>query len=87
MEETSSVPLHVANPEREREQIESLEAIRQKRNTTMVSASLQQLEAAARTDDNLMPYILNAVQSYASVGEISNVFRKVHGEFREALLI
>jgi methylmalonyl-CoA mutase N-terminal domain/subunit len=87
MEETSSVPLHVANPEREREQIASLHAIRQKRNTTLVSASLQKLEAAARTDENLMPHILNSVQTYASVGEISDVFRKVHGEFREALLI
>ena len=87
MEETSSVPLHVANPDREREQIESLETIRQKRNTVLVSASLQRLEAAARTDENLMPHILDAVQTYASVGEISNVFRKVHGEFREALLI
>jgi methylmalonyl-CoA mutase N-terminal domain/subunit len=44
-------------------------------------------ETAARTDENLMPHILNSVQTYASVGEISDVFRKVHGEFREALLI
>jgi len=87
MEEASSVPLHISNPERETEQIASLRAIRQGRNAPSVAASLERLELAARSDENLMPHILNAVQTYASVGEISDVFRKVHGEFREALLI
>jgi len=49
--------------------------------------SLEQLEAAARTDQNLMPFILSAVERYASIGEISDVFRRVHGEFQEALTL
>jgi hypothetical protein len=34
-----------------------------------------------------MPFILDSVEAYASVGEISDVFRKVHGEFKEALTL
>ncbi len=49
--------------------------------------ALLRLEAVSQTEDNLMPPILDAVESYASVGEISDVFRRVHGEYREALAI
>jgi methylmalonyl-CoA mutase, N-terminal domain len=34
-----------------------------------------------------MPYILEAVEAYATVGEISDAFRRVHGEYQEALSI
>ena len=47
---------------------------------------MSRLESAACSDENLMPHILNAVEVYATVGEISDVFRKVHGEYREALV-
>jgi methylmalonyl-CoA mutase N-terminal domain/subunit len=87
MEETTTVPIHANVPERERDQIARLHAVRSKRNAAAVSDALERLEVASRTDANLMPHILNAVQAYASVGEISDVFRKVHGEFREALTI
>jgi len=87
MEDTTAVPLHKLDPAREREQIARLETVRRKRNDTAVSTSLERLEMASRTDENLMPHILSAVQAYASVGEISDVFRKVHGEFHEALTI
>ena len=49
--------------------------------------ALEELETASRSDENLMPHILRAVEAYATVGEISDVFRKVHGEFREAVTI
>ena len=85
MEETSRVKLHVVDPEREREQVNRLGDLRRKRNASAVSAALERLDAASRTDENLMPHILSAVQAYATVGEISNVFRSTQGEFREAL--
>ena len=87
MDATTTVPLHTQDPEREREQIVRLHSVRRKREAKAVSTALGGLEAASRTDENLMPYILGAVEAYASVGEISDVFRKVHGEFREALTI
>ena len=44
-------------------------------------------ENAAKGAENLMPYILEAVEAYATVGEISNAFRRVHGQYQEALTI
>jgi methylmalonyl-CoA mutase N-terminal domain/subunit len=87
MEDTTAVPIHTLDPQREREQIARLQSVRKKRNAMAVSSALEQLEAASRNDENLMPHILRAVDAYASVGEISDVFRKVHGEFREAVTI
>ena len=40
------------------------------------------MQSAADTEKNLMPFILDAVKSYATTGEISNAFREVFGEYR-----
>jgi methylmalonyl-CoA mutase N-terminal domain/subunit len=48
----------------------------------MVSAALSQLEKAAHSDDNLMPFILHAVEQYATLGEICGVMRRVFGEYQ-----
>jgi methylmalonyl-CoA mutase N-terminal domain/subunit len=87
MEDPTAVPLHTLDPRREREQIARLQSVREKRDAGAVSRALEELETASRSDENLMPCILRAVEAYASVGEISDVFRKVHGEFREAVTI
>jgi methylmalonyl-CoA mutase N-terminal domain/subunit len=50
-------------------------------------AALAQIESAARTGENLMPRIITAVESYATVGEISDTLRKVFGEYKEAVVI
>jgi methylmalonyl-CoA mutase N-terminal domain/subunit len=47
-----------------------------------VSGALARLGAAAQTDDNLMPFILDAVERYATLGEICNVMRQVFGEYQ-----
>jgi methylmalonyl-CoA mutase N-terminal domain/subunit len=87
MEDTTAVPLHIVDSRREREQIVRLQSVREKRDAGAVSRALEELEIASRSDENLMPCILRAVEAYASVGEISDVFRKVHGEFQEAVTI
>ena len=40
------------------------------------------MQKAAETDKNLMPFILDAVEAYATTGEISNTFREVFGQYR-----
>ena len=45
------------------------------------------LEEAARGGANLIPHILGAVESYATVGEIANVMRTVFGEYRETVTV
>ncbi len=69
------------------EQILFLKEIKNKRNNSDVENSLIKLKIAAKADDNLMPYILEAVKSYASIGEICNVLRQVFGEYQEKLVI
>ncbi len=61
---------------------DQIAALRRKRNSELVHSALAQLEAAARSEDNIVPAILRAVESYATLGEISDVFRKVFGEYR-----
>lgn len=71
------------DPAIERDQIAALRRLKAERNHRAVETALQQLEAAARSNDNLMPYILHAVESYATVGEISDRLRQVFGEYQE----
>ena len=64
-------------------QIARLKKVRAQRDTRAVERTLAQVEAAARGTDNLMPPVLEAVKAYATLGEISDVFRKVWGQYRE----
>jgi methylmalonyl-CoA mutase N-terminal domain/subunit len=64
-------------------QIARLKQVKAERNQAAVDAALAKVEAAARGTDNLMPPVLEAVKAYATLGEISDVFRKVWGAYRE----
>ncbi len=66
-----------------RKQLERLSAVKRDRDDTAANAALTKLEDVARGTDNTMPTILECVEAYATVGEISDVFRKVFGEQRE----
>jgi methylmalonyl-CoA mutase N-terminal domain/subunit len=65
------------------EQIARIRQVKAERNAAAVSAALARVEAACRGTDNLMPPVLEAVKAYATLGEISDVFRKVWGQYRE----
>jgi methylmalonyl-CoA mutase N-terminal domain/subunit len=86
-DEEEPIRIHEADPQLESAQVEALATARSIRNTEDVRSALDRLEAATRRSENLMPYILAAVEAYATVGEISDTFRKVHGEYREALTV
>ncbi len=64
-------------------QIERLQTLRRQRDNQAVNAALRALQQAARGSENLMPYILNAVEVYATIGEIANALREVFGEYQE----
>jgi methylmalonyl-CoA mutase N-terminal domain/subunit len=64
-------------------QIARLRQVKAERNQAAVDAALAKVEAAARGTDNLMPPVLEAVKAYATLGEVSDVFRKVWGAYRE----
>ena len=69
------------------EQIKSLHKVRSERNNQEVEKRLSELKTAASGENNLMPYIVAAVRSYASVGEICNTLRAVYGEYKETVVI
>lgn len=79
------IPLHRIDPQLEANQIARLKRYRQTRNPVAHSAALERLRQESSTHTNLMPLIIEAVETGASVGEISDVFRQVHGEYREAV--
>jgi len=62
-------------------QMNKLKAMKDSRNNSVVATSLQNLEQSARDGSNLMPHILVAVESEATLGEISDAMRKVFGEY------
>lgn len=68
-------------------QIAFLNKIRKQRDNIKVTESLDRLKKAAQGDENLMPYIIDAVRTYASVGEICNTLRNVFGEYKERVVI
>jgi methylmalonyl-CoA mutase N-terminal domain/subunit len=67
----------------EKEQIANLKKVKSERDNTAVQKSLADLKSAAQTKENLVPYILNAVKTYASVGEIMGTLREVFGEYHD----
>jgi len=71
------------DPALEQAQIERVRALRERRDAKIATAALDELEQAAKTSENLLPRILECVEGYATVGEISNTLRRVWGEYRE----
>jgi methylmalonyl-CoA mutase N-terminal domain/subunit len=86
-DESTSVPLYRGDEALERRQVERLRALRARRNQQQSTAALQAIEDAARSGENLMPRIIHAVESFCTVGEISDSLRKVFGEYTEAVVI
>jgi methylmalonyl-CoA mutase, N-terminal domain len=86
-EEERPIPTLQIDPEIERTQIARLNALRARRDAVKSRAALEEVERRARGTENLMPAILAAVESYATVGEISDALRRAFGEYQESVVI
>ena len=82
-----TIPTLRIDPEIERTQVARLQALRVRRDSVKTSAAVAEVERRARTTENLMPAIVNAVESYATVGEISDALRRAFGEYQESVVI
>ncbi|WP_459930246.1 acyl-CoA mutase large subunit family protein [Desulfosporosinus burensis] len=71
------------NPKVEQEQKQRLAAVYRKRNQEDVEKGLIRLEKAAESTENLMPYLVDCVRDYTTLGEICDVLRKVFKEYRQ----
>jgi len=75
------------DPKVEKEQIANVNSLRRMRNKRKVEETLDKLQRSAEKDENLMPSIIEATKAYATLGEISDVLRKVYGEYKELIVI
>ncbi|MDO8472848.1 MAG: methylmalonyl-CoA mutase family protein [Dehalococcoidia bacterium] len=75
------------DPNTQLRQLERLQAVRARRDAAAVKGTLVRLRGAARENkDNLVPYFIDAVRSYATIGEITATLKTIYGEFVEPSL-
>lgn len=82
-DEELSIPILRMNEKGEQCQINRLKKLRKERNQSKFDRNLKRLKKAAEGDENLMPYILDCVHGYATLGETCDVLREVFGEYKE----
>jgi len=81
--EPCSTPLLKIDEQVAKEQIEKLMKIKQERDNEKVKEKLKRLREAAEGTENLMPYIIDAVREYVSIGEIITTLKEVFGTYQE----
>jgi methylmalonyl-CoA mutase N-terminal domain/subunit len=84
LEDEGEIEILRIDPALEQKQIERVQALRARRDSAAVEASLARLkEAAAREDENLMPHLIEASRAYATLGEMCDALRETWGTWRE----
>jgi len=86
-EDERQIPTMRVDAAIEQEQVARVGALRSKRDRAKAEAALHELERRARNTENLLPAILDAVENYLTVGEISDTLRRVFGEYRESVVL
>jgi methylmalonyl-CoA mutase, N-terminal domain len=87
IQENETIPILKVDEKIERNQIERVRAVREKRDKAKAESALAKLEESAKGDENLLPRILECIESYITVGEISHRLRRVWGEYKEAITV
>ena len=82
-EDEVSIPILKMDEKGEHRQIERLKKLRKERNNQKLENHFNKLRKAAEGSENLMPYILDCVKSYGTLGEICGIFREIFGEYEE----
>ncbi|MDP2054204.1 MAG: methylmalonyl-CoA mutase family protein, partial [Acidobacteriota bacterium] len=85
-EDKSTIEVFQVDPELEAQQVGRVRQVRRVRDNGHWKAALDEVARAAGTTDNLVPPIVAAVESHATVGEIADTLRGVFGEYREVSL-
>ena len=81
--EPCTVPLLKIDEGVAKQQEEELNKLKQERENEVVTEKLKNLKEAAQGTENLMPYIMDAIRAYASIGEIINTLKEIFGEYHE----
>ncbi|MBB5341300.1 acyl-CoA mutase large subunit family protein [Tunturiibacter gelidoferens] len=86
-EQEVAVPIQRIDEALEGRQVERIRALRARRDAGVHAATLACVEDAARSGENLMPRIVEAVEAMATVGEVADALRRVFGEYRESVVV
>jgi len=86
-EKEMPIPTLRIDPELERAQTGRVRALRERRNSARAGETVAEVERRARSGENLMPAIADAVEAFATVGEISDAMRRVFGEYTESVVL
>jgi methylmalonyl-CoA mutase N-terminal domain/subunit len=86
-EEKSDTETLEIGAEVEKKQVARLAKLKRERDNERVGQVLDKVRDIARSDENIMPVLIEAVKAYATIGEISNALRDVFGEYREPGLV
>jgi methylmalonyl-CoA mutase N-terminal domain/subunit len=86
-EDDPPIPTQHIDEALEPKQVERVRALRARRDPQLWQQSLNRIRDHARSGSNLMPAILDAVENYATVGEIASTLREVFGEYHETVVI
>ena len=81
-DEKLNFQIHRVDPKVAEEMKQKVKKLRKERDNSKVRQALSELSTAAEGRENLVPFVINAVKAYATIGEICDVFRKVYGEYR-----
>lgn len=82
VDEEESIPLMKIDESIQTTQIAKLQSLKARRDNDAVKACLQRLQQAAKGTENIMPFVLDAVENYCTLGEIATALREVFGEYR-----
>lgn len=85
-EEESPQEILKVDPRLRELQIKRIQEVKQKRDNEKVNAILKKIEDVASTGENLVPYFIEAVKAYATLGEITGALRKVFGEYQQQVI-
>ncbi len=83
LREACATPLLRIDEKVGEEQVKILQSVRDQRSNNQVQDKLEKLKQAAEGTENLMPYIMDAIREYASIGEVMTTLKEVFGEYRE----
>ncbi len=84
-EDKKDVEILKINDEVEKKQVEKLKKLKEERDNLAVKDKLKALKKAAQGNDNLMPFILDCVRVYCTLGEMADVLREVFGEYQDTV--
>ncbi len=80
--EEKEMPIQEIDPMLEKDQVQRLNSLKKKRDNKLVEKCLSELTNAAEKNINIMPFIVEAVRAYCTIGEMTSALEKIYGRFK-----